>query len=123
MRQVLASAPAAAALCGAVAPAQRPRPAAAPLAARRTLGGARLALAHPAAAPCAKRSRAALAVRAAFVDGIADARIKVIGCGGGGGNAVNRMIMAGLQVGTPGHVQRTAALQRAAAACAAWPGR
>jgi cell division protein FtsZ len=27
----------------------------------------------------------------------ADARIKVIGCGGGGGNALNRMIDAGLQ--------------------------
>ena len=28
-----------------------------------------------------------------------DARIKVIGVGGGGGNAVNRMISSGLQVG------------------------
>jgi cell division protein FtsZ len=28
----------------------------------------------------------------------ADARIKVIGVGGGGGNAVNRMINSGLQV-------------------------
>lgn len=27
-----------------------------------------------------------------------DARIKVIGCGGGGGNAVNRMISSGLSV-------------------------
>jgi cell division protein FtsZ len=27
----------------------------------------------------------------------ADARIKVIGCGGGGGNALNRMIDSGLQ--------------------------
>ena len=34
---------------------------------------------------------------ASFTDGVADARIKVIGCGGGGGNAVNRMITAGLQ--------------------------
>jgi hypothetical protein len=30
-----------------------------------------------------------------------DARIKVIGVGGGGGNAVNRMIASGLQVGLP----------------------
>jgi cell division GTPase FtsZ len=28
----------------------------------------------------------------------ADARIKVVGVGGGGGNAVNRMINSGLQV-------------------------
>lgn len=28
-----------------------------------------------------------------------DARIKVVGVGGGGGNAVNRMISSGLQVG------------------------
>jgi hypothetical protein len=30
-----------------------------------------------------------------------DARIKVIGVGGGGGNAVNRMISSGLQVSLP----------------------
>lgn len=48
----------------------------------------------------ASRRVGRVAVRAAFVDGVADARIKVIGCGGGGGNAVNRMIMAGLQVWT-----------------------
>ena len=30
-----------------------------------------------------------------------DARIKVIGVGGGGGNAVNRMVSSGLQVSTP----------------------
>lgn len=30
-----------------------------------------------------------------------DARIKVIGVGGGGGNAVNRMISSGLQVSQP----------------------
>ena len=40
---------------------------------------------------------------ASFTDGVADARIKVIGCGGGGGNAVNRMITAGLQVRTHTH--------------------
>lgn len=32
-----------------------------------------------------------------------DARIKVIGVGGGGGNALNRMINSGLQVRCPGH--------------------
>ncbi len=31
-----------------------------------------------------------------------DARIKVIGVGGGGGNALNRMMDSGLQVGTEG---------------------
>ena len=40
---------------------------------------------------------------ASFTDGVADARIKVIGCGCGGGNAVNRMITAGLQVRTHTH--------------------
>lgn len=30
-----------------------------------------------------------------------DARIKVVGVGGGGGNAVNRMISSGLQVHVP----------------------
>jgi len=34
----------------------------------------------------------------AFSDPMPEARIKVIGCGGGGGNAVNRMINSGLQV-------------------------
>ena len=33
----------------------------------------------------------------AFPEGMPEARIKVIGCGGGGGNAVNRMINSGLQ--------------------------
>jgi len=33
----------------------------------------------------------------AFSDPMPEARIKVIGCGGGGGNAVNRMINSGLQ--------------------------
>lgn len=47
--------------------------------------------------PAVSRSSTAPCV-ASFVDGVADARIKVIGCGGGGGNAVNRMITAGLQV-------------------------
>ena len=46
----------------------------------------------------ATRRTRAVVVRAAYADGASDARIKVIGCGGGGGNAVNRMIMAGLQV-------------------------
>lgn len=42
------------------------------------------------------RRLAAARAEASFVDGVASARIKVIGCGGGGGNAVNRMILAGL---------------------------
>ena len=33
----------------------------------------------------------------AEMSGVSEARIKVIGCGGGGGNAVNRMINSGLQ--------------------------
>ena len=33
----------------------------------------------------------------ADMSGVSEARIKVIGCGGGGGNAVNRMINSGLQ--------------------------
>ena len=72
---------------------------AAPLAARRALQGAAAALPPITGARLARaaRRRDASVARASFVDGIADARIKVIGCGGGGGNAVNRMIMAGLQ--------------------------
>jgi len=99
MRVLAPAAPAAASLrTSRAAPA--PRCAApAPLSARRALrGGSPLAL--PAAAARLPRAarRAAAGARASVVDGIADARIKVIGCGGGGGNAVNRMIMAGLQV-------------------------
>jgi hypothetical protein len=94
---------------GALAPAARVRggvaapcaaAACAPLAARRALrGAAALDSTLSAARPLLRtaRRRTAGAARASFVDGIADARIKVIGCGGGGGNAVNRMIMAGLQ--------------------------
>ena len=48
---------------------------------------------------CSPRRAAAMpAVRAnAFPEGTPEARIKVVGCGGGGGNAVNRMINSGLQ--------------------------
>ena len=43
--------------------------------------------------------RGARATRGALVVASAGgAKIKVIGCGGGGGNAVNRMIESGLQV-------------------------
>lgn len=45
-----------------------------------------------------RRAAAMPTVRAtAFSAGMPEARIKVIGCGGGGGNAVNRMINSGLQ--------------------------
>jgi hypothetical protein len=109
MRALAPAAPAAAACRASRVPA--PRAAApAPLSARRALRGA-----APIALPAATRlpraaRRAAGGARASFVDGIADARIKVIGCGGGGGNAVNRMIMAGLQA--RGGVAAGAALQR-----------
>lgn len=43
------------------------------------------------------RRAAAMPVVRAEMSGISEARIKVIGCGGGGGNAVNRMINSGLQ--------------------------
>jgi hypothetical protein len=54
-----------------------------------------------------RRGQSLIAVpRASYSNGAAsygpvggDARIKVIGVGGGGGNAVNRMIDSGLQVG------------------------
>jgi hypothetical protein len=50
------------------------------------------------ATPRGRRRAAADGVRAmAFSDPMPEARIKVIGCGGGGGNAVNRMINSGLQ--------------------------
>ena len=43
------------------------------------------------------RRAAAMPVVRAEMSGVSEARIKVIGCGGGGGNAVNRMINSGLQ--------------------------
>jgi len=46
-----------------------------------------------------REARGARATRGArVVASAAGAKIKVIGCGGGGGNAVNRMIQSGLQV-------------------------
>ena len=47
----------------------------------------------------AKRGRRAVArvMPAVRADAVSEARIKVIGCGGGGGNAVNRMINSGLK--------------------------
>jgi hypothetical protein len=57
-----------------------------------------------AAVPVRRGNRALVAVtRASYSTGSygpvgGDARIKVIGVGGGGGNAVNRMISSGLQV-------------------------
>mmetsp|Transcript_19843 Transcript_19843/g.32233 ORF Transcript_19843/g.32233 Transcript_19843/m.32233 type:complete len:412 (+) Transcript_19843:275-1510(+) len=44
-----------------------------------------------------RRATSTAAHAAASSDGMPEARIKVIGCGGGGGNAVNRMINSGLQ--------------------------
>ncbi len=64
---------------------------------RQLSGGAALPAAPRRQPDASARRRVAMSVSASFVDGIADARIKVIGCGGGGGNAVNRMITAGLQ--------------------------
>ena len=43
------------------------------------------------------RRAAVMPVVRADMSGVSEARIKVIGCGGGGGNAVNRMINSGLQ--------------------------
>ena len=43
------------------------------------------------------RRAAAMPVVRAEMSNVSEARIKVIGCGGGGGNAVNRMINSGLQ--------------------------
>lgn len=43
------------------------------------------------------RRAAVMTVVRAEMSGVSEARIKVIGCGGGGGNAVNRMINSGLQ--------------------------
>ena len=45
-----------------------------------------------------KYARVSTTTRASAFQGMSEARIKVIGCGGGGGNAVNRMINSGLQV-------------------------
>ena len=42
-----------------------------------------------------------------FTSAGGDARIKVIGVGGGGGNAINRMINSGLQVSSDGQDGRT----------------
>ena len=42
-----------------------------------------------------------------FTSAGGDARIKVIGVGGGGGNAINRMINSGLQVSSDGLEGRT----------------
>ena len=50
-------------------------------------------------ARCARTRTNTRVARRAGVDVRASAaKIKVIGCGGGGGNAVNRMISSGLQV-------------------------
>ena len=64
----------------------------------------RLSISH---CPCKKRMNLALRVITSASYGASgygpvggDARIKVIGVGGGGGNAVNRMISSGLQVST-----------------------
>ena len=65
-------------------------------------GGARAPLLARPQAPRPTR-RCSVGVSASYVTSGygpvgGDARIKVIGCGGGGGNAVNRMIQSGLQV-------------------------
>jgi hypothetical protein len=57
-----------------------------------------LTAAHSAKVRSPRRSAVVPATRAmAYSDGMPNARIKVVGCGGGGGNAVNRMINSGLE--------------------------